>query len=140
MAAKYCASCGGKTEYTAKVPTFCSACAQPFGAAFAKAAAPSHLTPSPLITSKASIARPVRRGPSDDSVEGDESEQYDETEVLDRAHEIAASFSASDFFSTKVVDDHRFSVADMLDHKKQVHVGVRGGAITDPSQLPALPE
>lgn len=142
MAAKYCGQvgCGAKTEYTAKVPAFCSSCGQPFGAAFAKVAAPSRSTPSPSVTSKASISRPVRRDPSDESVEGDEGEQYDEGEVLDRAQEIAASFSVSDFFSSVPVDDRRLSVADMLDPKKQVNVGIRGGVVADPSQLPRLPE
>lgn len=139
MAAKYC-PCGGKTEYTAKVPTFCSSCGQPFGAAFAKTAPPVRSSPSVSVTSKAVPSRTLSRGPSPDSVGGDESDQYDETEVLDRAQEIAASFSASDFFSTKQVDDHRFSVADMLDPKKQINVGQRAGVITDPSQLPRLPE
>lgn len=139
MAAKYC-PCGGKTEYTAKIPLHCSACGQPFGAAFAKVAPPARPSPSVSIISKVVPSRTLSRGPSPDSTEGDESDQYDEAEVLDRAQEIAASFSASDFFSTKTVDDNRFSVADMLDPKKQINVGQRAGVITDPSQLPRLPE
>ncbi len=139
MAAKYCV-CGAKTEYTAKVPAFCSACGQPFGVAFAKAATVAPLTSSPSITSKAPISRPVRRGPSEESVEGDESEQYDETEVLGRAHEIAALFSAADFFSSKPVEDNRYKAGDVLDKTKDIRAGQRTNVITDPSQLPRLPE
>ncbi len=139
MAAKYCV-CGGKTEYTAKVPTFCSSCGQPFGAAFAKAAPVAPTTSYPPITSKIPVARPVRRAPGQDSIEDEELDQYDENEMLDRAHQLAASLSAADFFSTKQADDTGFRLGDVLDPKKQINVGQRGGVVTDPSQLPRLPE
>ncbi len=139
MAAKYCV-CGGKTEYTAKVPTFCSSCGQPFGAAFAKATTTTPITPYPPVVSKVLVARPVSRGPSPESQEGEETDQYDEHEMMDMAHQLAASLSASDFFSAKPAEDNRYRVGDVLDKTKNVHVGQRGGVVADPSQLPRLPE
>lgn len=142
MPAKYCvkSGCGAKTDYTTKVPTFCSSCGQPFSAAFVGAAPSVRVTSSIPITTVNAPVRTSRRPPSEDG-QDDESEQYDKDEMYNRAQELAASLSTSDFFSVREVDDHRFSVADLLlDTKKQINIGVRGGVITDPSQLPSLSE
>jgi hypothetical protein len=139
MAAKYCGSCSSKTEYAAKIPLYCSSCGQPFSAAFAKVI-PKTISNTSISTTSQTIKRPVKQNLSEEDIENNESDQYDEEEVLNRAQEIAASLSVSDFFSTKQSDERKFSLSDLLDPNKQISVGQRSGVITDPSQLPNLPE
>lgn len=139
MPDRYCASpsCGAKTPYVAKAPAFCSSCGQPFVKAFASTqpAKPHQTTQNtqpPVIARTARHQRPVDTDP--------DSTDYDESEVAAYARELAASVSASDFFSVTTAPNAGFTLSDVLDKDKHIDVGIRGTVVTDPSQLPALPE
>lgn len=134
MASRYCV-CGGRTDFTVKTPTFCSACGQPFVKAFA----PTQVTAAPKATAQTPYtpvaARPAwREQPTDDL----DSTAYDESEVAAYARELAASVSASDFFSVAEAPSAGRKLSDVLDKTKQVDIGVRENVITDSSQLPPI--
>ncbi len=126
MGAKYCAKsgCGAKTEYSIKVPAFCSACGQPFATTFGAAKPVSISTPvGPSVTPRYTSATPRHQRPLPDGQE--ESDRYDKDEVHEMARELAASM-ASDVELVVVGGDKGVSLKDMLDPTKNISVGNRG--------------
>lgn len=133
MGVKYCgrSGCGGRTDYTVKVPAFCSSCGQPFAAAFSAAKPIPVSTPtSPFLSTRSATARPQHEQPLRDGEESDD--RYDKDEVYEMARELAASVS-SDVELVTVGGGKHFSLKDVLDSTKSVDAGVRG---TVQTQLP----
>jgi len=125
MLIKYCASCGGKTEYTIKPPWFCGVCGQSFMKAFTQGksaneiVAPTSKPTAPSISRPSTKTRPVR----EDDQDG-ESDNYNESEVQEMARELAASISADDF----IIQGDRskgIKIEDMLNPNKKIDIGQR---------------
>lgn len=136
MADRYC-TCGAKTPYIAKAPTFCSSCGQPFVKAFVATKSSSEVQTTENTRAPVT-ARPIHRDrPSDNDLD---STQYDENEVAAYARELAASISPSDFFTVTEAPNAGLKLSDVLNKDKQIDIGHRGGVVVDPSQLPSLPE
>lgn len=133
MPDRYCL-CGAKTPYSVKPPAFCSACGQPFAKAFAQVVAAPKATAQTPYTPVAAQPSWRERLPDDDL----DSIAYNEDEVEAYARQLAASISASDFFSVTEAPSAGRKLSDVLDKTKQVDIGVRDAVITDPSQLPPV--
>jgi hypothetical protein len=128
MLIKYCASCGGKTEYTIKLPLFCGACGQSFIKAFTQnkvskeVVLPTSKSMASSIPKTKTRTRPIREDSEDG--ESSENDSYNESEVQEMARELAASISADDF----IIQGDRskgIKIEDMLNPNKKIDVGQR---------------
>lgn len=126
MLIKYCASCGGKTEYTVKLPLFCGACGQSFIKAFTQkkpldeVIVPISKSVAPSISKAKTRTRPIK----EDGEEDGENDSYNENEVQEMARELAASISADDFI-IQGEKSKGIKIEDMLNPNKKIDVGQR---------------
>jgi uncharacterized Zn finger protein (UPF0148 family) len=126
MAAKFC-TCGAKTEYTVKVPVFCSSCGQPYIKAFATTKIVVQESPKPATTVQKTITR--SRPP-----ENEDDDYIDKGSVQEMARELIASLSKDDFFSIEVREDRGVKLEDALDPKKQINIGQRSQVQSEASE------
>lgn len=149
MNVKYCASCGGKTEYVAKVPRFCGACGMSYASAFL-AVPPVQSSPSAPVAPR-SVPVATRALPSDafvprtnltrratqavndqDDVSGDETQLED---VKAEARQIAAAVSPADFGLNLIsFGADNVTLGGILQNPERHQVGARTAAA---NQIPA---